>query len=53
MRARFGNDADIRVTIDDLQQARLPFAVYCDGIVTLISFEKELSMFSELTAVTT
>ena len=37
----------------NFQQARLLFAVYDDGMVTLISFEKELSMFSELTAVTT
>jgi hypothetical protein len=29
------------------------FAVYCDGTVTLTWFEKMLSMFSELTEVTT
>lgn len=52
-------DCDSEMTLTLVSQAGIcnrPYcncAVYCNGIVTLTGFEKELSMFSELTAVTT
>jgi hypothetical protein len=52
-------DCDSEMTLTLVSQAGIcnrlhrNCALYCDGTVTLTAFEKELSMFSELTEVTT